>query len=286
MSSEANCSPLLRASSARAGDASERSHAERILRSTERVLGLSDSEVLRLETPLADLAWLATSVERTPSARRLHGLLEHLLDPLVQERYRTSRAGQRERATDQSQARSPSPGGGEPTAHSRNRAATDAASRPPPATAAPGQPGPVLRRIAAGVLDGVMSSAFSLLLAFSLSVLFVGESPGLVVLPAGVYDALSSLIGFALTIGVPYAYWVYPIGRWGATLGKRAFGLKVVDRRGEPPGQAKALGRAMILALLGWLALLPWWPVLFRTDRRGLHDQAADVWVIDEWRTN
>jgi len=278
--------PLLRASYTRAEDASERAHAERILRSTERVLGLSDSEALHLETPLADLAWLATSVERTPSARRLHSLLEHLLDPLVQERYRTYRAGQRERATDQSQARSTSPGGGEPTAHSRNRAATDAASRPPPATAAPGQPGPVLRRIAAGLLDGIVFWVFSLFLTYSMPVLFVGESPGLVVLPPGVYDALSSLIGFALGIGVPYAYWVYPVGRWGATLGKRAFGLQVVDRRGAPPGQAKALGRAMLLALLGWLALLPWWPVLFRTDRRGLHDQAADVWVIHEWRTN
>jgi hypothetical protein len=68
--------PLLRASYARTDDASERSHAERILRSTERVLSLSDSEAVRLETALADLAWLATAAERTPSARRLHGLLE------------------------------------------------------------------------------------------------------------------------------------------------------------------------------------------------------------------
>jgi uncharacterized RDD family membrane protein YckC len=136
------------------------------------------------------------------------------------------------------------------------------------------------------MLDGIVFWVFSALLGALVSVLFVGESPGLVVLPPGVYDALSSLIGLVLGIGVPYAYWVYPIGRWGATLGKRAFGLMVVDRRGAPPGQAKALGRALLVILLGWLALLPWWPVPFRIDRRGLHDLATDVWVIDERRTN
>lgn len=273
--------PLLRASYARTDDASERSHAERILRSTERVLSLSDSEALRLETALADLAWLATAAERTPSARRLHGLLEHLLDPLVQERYRTYRSGQRERVTGQSHATFTPPSGDGPASHSRSRAEADTAARPPSATAAPGQPGSVWRRLAAAMLDGIVFWVFSALLGALVSVLFVGESPGLVVLPPGVYDALSSLIGLALGIGVPYAYWVYPVGRWGATLGKRAFGLMVVDRRGAPPGQAKALGRALLVILLGGLALLPWWPVPFRIDRRGLHDLATDVWVIE-----
>jgi hypothetical protein len=175
--------PLLRASYARTDDASERSHAERILRSTERVLSLSDSEALRLETALADLAWLATAAERTPSARRLHGLLEHLLDPLVQERYRTYRSGQRERVTGQSHATFTPPSGDGPASHSRSRAEADTAARPPSATAAPGQPGSVWRRLAAAMLDGIVFWVFSALLGALVSVLFVGESPGLVVLP-------------------------------------------------------------------------------------------------------
>ncbi len=77
-----------------------------------------------------------------------------------------------------------------------------------------------------------------------------------------------------------YLYWVYPVGRWGQTLGKRAVSIQVVTAGGAPPGQAKALGRVIIAGLLAWLLLLPWWPVPFRLDRRGLHDLAVDVWVV------
>jgi len=272
--------PLLRASYARTDDASERSHAERILRSTERVLSLSDSEALRLETALADLAWLATAAERTPSARRLQGLLEHLLDPLVQERYRTYRSAQRERVTGQSHATFTPPSGDGPASHSRSRAEADTAARPPSATAAPGQPGSVWRRTAAGVFDAIAFFALWFLVSSILyfPLLIAAIDLGIAALAPTIFNDIITMAIFGFT---SYLYWIYPIGRWGRTLGKRVFDLKVVNARGEPPGQVEAAGRFVVVLLLGWLAFLPWWFILFRRDRRALHDLAAEVWVIE-----
>lgn len=56
--------------------------------------------------------------------------------------------------------------------------------------------------------------------------------------------------------------------------------IRVVTGSGQVPGQGKAFGRAFIVALLGALLFLHWWPVPFRLDRRGMHDLAADVWVV------
>lgn len=62
-------------------------------------------------------------------------------------------------------------------------------------------------------------------------------------------------------------------GLLGVTIGKRLFGLRVIDVDGRPPG----LGRAALRTALLCLVL----PALIMTDdKRGLHDLAAGTKVV------
>ncbi|MCS7051169.1 MAG: RDD family protein, partial [Thermomicrobium sp.] len=102
------------------------------------------------------------------------------------------------------------------------------------------------------------------------------------VLAPELYDRLVGFVSWAVPLTTTYLYWIYPVGRWGWRRGKQAVSLFVVNTHGTPPGQAKAVGRALLAVLLGWILFLPWWQVPFRADGRGMHDMATDVWVIQD----
>ncbi|RPE79833.1 RDD family protein [Vulcaniibacterium tengchongense] len=68
-----------------------------------------------------------------------------------------------------------------------------------------------------------------------------------------------------------------------ATLGKMAVGIKVVDASGRRLGRAHALGR-WVSHLLGYFTLYVGYLMAAFTERkRGLHDMAAGVLVVDRW---
>ncbi len=91
--------------------------------------------------------------------------------------------------------------------------------------------------------------------------------------------ALSSLIAlFALHS----QWWTYPIfaaevylltALTGITVGKRVLGLRVLRLDGKPVGFGWALVRTILL-----LAVIP--AVITDSDRRGLHDRAANTAVV------
>ena len=67
---------------------------------------------------------------------------------------------------------------------------------------------------------------------------------------------------------------------FGATLGKRLFGLRLVCRDGSPVGPARSFLRTLLLAAC-WVPLgLGWWPVAFSASKRGLHDLLCDTLVV------
>lgn len=269
------CGPLLRQARFWAQTPGERAAVDRL---SAAILGSPpprSGDALYCRSTLADLARLTDWAERTPTTPRLRALPNQLVDPLVRER---SAIEQRPpRAT----AHRPREGSHQGTiGRASTRAGLGTAQRSTESTPPPGQPASVLRRGAAAAVDLL---AFTLLFSFFAAlgnILFTGGSPGIVILSPGLYDFITGLGSLVVPLALTYGYWIYPVGRWGATLGKRTLSLRVVNPRGEPPGQMTALGRALFAGSFGWLLLLPWWPVPFREDRRGMHDQAASVWVI------
>jgi uncharacterized RDD family membrane protein YckC len=136
----------------------------------------------------------------------------------------------------------------------------------PPAPAGPPVGGPsgpragFWRRFAAAFIDGIILGIVDVILRKLFSV--------------GVYYAVSLIIG--------YAYFTAMEGSArGATLGKMALGIKVLDFGG---GGRLSYGRAFVRNIAKILSAIPlglgyWW-MLWDSEKRTWHDKIADAVVV------
>ena len=93
---------------------------------------------------------------------------------------------------------------------------------------------------------------------------------------------LLALIG-AAWITFIFAYQV--IGNMsGATIGKRALGLRVIAREGGPPGLFRSLIRALIWLIGSTAGAFGFLVALFNRENRTLHDYASGTVVIETYR--
>lgn len=83
-----------------------------------------------------------------------------------------------------------------------------------------------------------------------------------------------------LSLGMNGAYHIGMNGRWGATLGKRALGLKIVRPDGSPIGYGKATARFFAEWLSSLTLLVGYIMASFDDERRTLHDRICDTRVI------
>lgn len=80
--------------------------------------------------------------------------------------------------------------------------------------------------------------------------------------------------------GVTMAYFVWSWRGAGQTLGMRAWGIRVIARRGGPPGTLRLAARFLVAAL-SWACLglgFAW--ALFRRDRQTWHDLATGTRLV------
>ncbi|MCK5878998.1 MAG: RDD family protein [Holophagae bacterium] len=96
----------------------------------------------------------------------------------------------------------------------------------------------------------------------------------------GMYTA-ASLFLMLIFIALSLAYIVIGWSKYGTTVGKRIFGLYVVD---DQTGQAPAIGKAF-LRLVGYIVngftfYIGFLMIAFTDDKRGLHDMIAKTHVI------
>lgn len=154
---------------------------------------------------------------------------------------------------------------------------------PPPPSDRGQEAGPPLRlggrwrRLFAGILDivivGIISSPFTYKTA---GTVWSPEKGVFVQVPVE-HTPLASLIGFLY-------YWLLTAFRNGQTLGKRLFGLRVVDVGGRPVGVGQAAVRELVAwvlyatCCLGWVNLAF---ILFTGRKQAVHDMAAKTLVVD-----
>lgn len=79
---------------------------------------------------------------------------------------------------------------------------------------------------------------------------------------------------------VSFAYFTLLVGLWGATLGKRVLGVRIVRLDGSPVGIPRALGRQLATILSVFTFLVGYLMVIFRSDKRALHDLIAGTVVV------
>jgi uncharacterized RDD family membrane protein YckC len=119
------------------------------------------------------------------------------------------------------------------------------------------------RRLGGLIIDGILLNIVSGIL----SAIFIRNSS----LGAGVLDIVIWL-----------GYYALLVGRYGASVGHRAVGLRVVDvNTGGLIGPWRAILREIVLVLTGLLLTLGYWSPFFDSQRRqGWHDKATNAVVI------
>lgn len=126
-------------------------------------------------------------------------------------------------------------------------------------------------RFLAKFLDSIILSVFSFVLQLPLSL----------AAPADPQDAaLPLLISYLVGMVVGIAYPTFFLGKFGATPGKMAFGLKVVRPDGEPITYLRAFGRYFAEILSSLIFLIGYIMAAFDDEKRALHDRICDTRVI------
>jgi uncharacterized RDD family membrane protein YckC len=127
-------------------------------------------------------------------------------------------------------------------------------------------------RAGAKVLDIIVRSIFGFGVGLVIGVLM----PGLDARQVLARTLVSSLAG--LIIGLIYTVWF--LGKFGATPGKMACGLKVVTAAGEPISYGRACGRYFAELLSGILLSIGYLMAAFDDEKRTLHDRICDTRVV------
>ncbi|MES1207619.1 MAG: RDD family protein [Pseudomonadota bacterium] len=102
-------------------------------------------------------------------------------------------------------------------------------------------------------------------------------------LVAGILDRNPMAVGaLGLLLGIAGLYQLYFAGIAGQTPGMRLLGIRIICRRGRPPGPARGLLRLLALIPSVGPAALGWLWAIFDREHRALHDHLAGTYVILE----
>lgn len=138
-------------------------------------------------------------------------------------------------------------------------------------------------RVLAYIIDGVILGVTSQVLMIPVSAFIV---PSMVqVQPGNEMAAIGSmfmLMGVSTFISITLFlfYFTFFHGRWGATLGKMACGLRVVTAEGEPITYMRAFGRFWAFMLSGIILYIGYIMAAFDDEKRSLHDRICSTRVI------
>jgi uncharacterized RDD family membrane protein YckC len=129
-------------------------------------------------------------------------------------------------------------------------------------------------RAGAKILDGIILSVANGLVGFAASFMI-----GPTVSRSG-YEFVILIIVWTLSFALNIGYVTYFLGKFGATPGKMACGLKVVRPDGEKISYARACGRFFADILSAMILYIGYIMVAFDEEKRALHDHICDTRVI------
>ncbi len=122
-------------------------------------------------------------------------------------------------------------------------------------------------RVGAKIIDAIILAVVGYVIGFLINFTIRHAIAGAV---------LQNTISFVLSI----SYTIYFLGKYGATLGKMACGLKVMRPDGEKISYARACGRFFAEFLSSIILCIGYILVAFDDEKRALHDRICDTRVI------
>ena len=129
-------------------------------------------------------------------------------------------------------------------------------------------------RAGAKIIDSIILTVLTLLI--NVPFMFLGASAGPDQFSLMAFQGLSTVVN--LIVGMVYTTWF--LGKFAATPGKMACGLKVVTADAGRVSYARALGRHFAEMLSGILIGIGYLMIAFDRQKRGLHDHICGTRVI------
>jgi uncharacterized RDD family membrane protein YckC len=130
-------------------------------------------------------------------------------------------------------------------------------------------------RLAAWLIDVIILSVARLVLWLPIMGRMLAPQEGLSLAFVGL-QMLLNLIDFAIRIG----YETFFVGKYGATPGKMACGLKIVMPDGSRVSYARALARFFAKIVSYLTIFIGFIMAAFDEEKRGLHDRICDTRVV------
>jgi uncharacterized RDD family membrane protein YckC len=131
-------------------------------------------------------------------------------------------------------------------------------------------------RVGARFIDGIILGIPQFALFFFGIPLFALRSSGI---STASYVLTYAIFEF-ISIGLSIAYPTYFVGKFGATPGKMACGLRVVRPDGEKVSYARAFGRVFGEFVSAVILCIGYLMVAFDGEKRALHDRICDTRVV------
>lgn len=136
-------------------------------------------------------------------------------------------------------------------------------------------------RAGAKMIDSFILWIFNSVISLVLMLVFFGragrildpEDPEILPLFLVLYGSL-----FLIQFGSAALYSTWMVGRYGATVGKMACGLRIHTPWGRP-GYKRAFGRHLAELVSGMTLGIGYLMVAFDPERRALHDRICNTWV-------
>ena len=134
-------------------------------------------------------------------------------------------------------------------------------------------------RFGAKFIDGMITGIVSSVLLIPLWLVF---NTDITQMSSGEDGAIFLVLGlqYLIQFGIPLAYTVFFLGKFQATPGKMACGLKVIRSDDEPLTYMRALGRGFSEMLSYIIFLIGYIMAAFDEEKRALHDRICDTRVI------
>ena len=126
-------------------------------------------------------------------------------------------------------------------------------------------------RFVAKLLDGVIIGVPGWVLQFGAMALF-SDNPNMA--------TAAMLVGWVLSMVLNISYYTWMHGKWGATVGKMACGLRVVTASGGPIAYGLAAGRFFAEMVSGMIIYIGYIMAAFDDEHRALHDRICNTRVI------
>lgn len=137
------------------------------------------------------------------------------------------------------------------------------------------------RRFLALFIDGIaVYVGFGILLVVMVPVMMALLGPG--ASENGDRETLAGLLTAAVIFGYVMFYFTWFVGRFGATPGKMALGIRIVRSDGSPVTYKRAFCRFWAHQLSGAVFYIGFIIALFDEQRRALHDHICDTRVIEK----